>query len=60
MSQEGNMSNAGGCSFGIVMRADSLMEFFFFMVVVWGRSLVQKISEGDQDGCRDGLEGGFS
>ena len=30
------------------------------MVVVWGRSLVQKISEGDQDGCRDGLEGGFS
>ena len=30
MSQEGNMSNAGGCSFGIVMRADSLMEFFFF------------------------------
>ena len=24
------MSNAGGCPFGIVMQADSLMEFFFF------------------------------
>ena len=54
------MSNAGGCPFGIVMLADSLMEFFFFfMVVVWGRWLVQKVSEGDQDGCRDMLGGWF-
>ena len=30
MSLEGKMSNAGGRPFGIVMRADSLMEFFFF------------------------------
>ena len=30
MSLEGKMSNAGGRPFGIVMRADSLTEFFFF------------------------------
>ena len=30
MSREGKMSNAGGCPFGIVILADSLMEFFFF------------------------------
>ena len=34
MSLERKMSNAGGRSFGIVMREDSFMEFFFLMVVV--------------------------
>ena len=30
MSLEGEMSNVGGNPFGMVIRADSLMEFFFF------------------------------
>ena len=30
------MSNAGGCPFGIVMLADSLMEFFFFLWWLFG------------------------
>ena len=30
MSLEGKISNVGGNPFGMVIRADSLMEFFFF------------------------------
>ena len=30
------MSNVGGHPFGMVMPANSLVETFFLMVVVWG------------------------
>ena len=37
MSLEGKISNVDGSPFGMVMRVDSLMEFFFFNVRCFGK-----------------------
>ena len=59
MSLEEKMFNVGGRPFGIMMWANSLMEFFFFDGGCL-RKIVIKGGGVGRDGCRDGWEGGFS
>ena len=53
-SLEGKMSNVGGRPFGEVMRADSLMEFFFFDGSCLGEVTGYEVDGGGRVSCEDG------
>ena len=61
MSPEGKMSNDGGRPFGMVMRADFLINLFFFSWWLFGEGdWCKNRSGGGRDVCEGFWKGGFS